>query len=84
MPGKREMFSLQMPHGQPLFRHLISRPSTSDGLGPTPIAGLHLATDHYMDGILLAPITAQLMGEAILSGYLAPFQLARHVSEQPI
>ncbi|MCB8960569.1 MAG: glycine oxidase ThiO [Ardenticatenales bacterium] len=144
-PVKGEMFSLKMPPGEPIFRHMISRPAgvmvahragdvviggsklpgrrdktvhsgtladllqsahryipalrelpfgqswagirpgTEDGLpylGPTPLAGLYLATGHYMDGILLAPITAQLMSETILSGQLpadlAPFQLARH------
>ena len=145
VPVKGEMFSLKMPPGQPLFRHMISRPAgvmvahqagdlvaggsklpgrrdksvssgtladllqsaqryipalrelpfgqswagirpgTSDSLpylGPTPLAGLYLATGHYMDGILLAPITAQLMSQTILSGQLAPalapFQLGRH------
>jgi glycine oxidase len=47
------------------------RPATRDGLpalGPTPIAGLHLAVGHYRNGILLAPLTAKLVAEALLSG----------------
>ena len=47
------------------------RPATRDGLpalGPTPIAGLHLAVGHYRNGILLAPLTAMLVAEALLSG----------------
>ena len=44
------------------------RPSTPDGLpimGATPIANYFVATGHYRDGILLAPITAKLMAQAI-------------------
>lgn len=40
------------------------RPGTPDGLpilGPTDIDGLIIATGHYRNGILLAPITAQLV-----------------------
>jgi len=48
------------------------RPGTPDNLpliGPGAIEGLHLATGHYRNGILLAPLTArtvaaQLVGEA--------------------
>ena len=44
------------------------RPGTPDQLpilGPTDIDGLVLATGHYRNGILLAPITAKLVGEWI-------------------
>lgn len=48
------------------------RPFVSDGLpilGPWPgIAGLFVATAHYRNGIMLAPITAQLMTEWMLKG----------------
>ncbi|HTU35167.1 MAG TPA: glycine oxidase ThiO [Candidatus Acidoferrum sp.] len=40
------------------------RPGTPDGLpilGPTDIQGLVIATGHYRNGILLAPITAKLV-----------------------
>lgn len=60
------------------------RPGTPDGLpimGATPIANYFVATGHYRDGILLAPITAKLMGQAIrgenTSIELAPFSAGR-------
>jgi thiazole synthase len=45
------------------------RPTTPDErpiLGPGPCDNLTLATGHYRNGILLAPITAQLTAQAIL------------------
>ena len=59
------------------------RPGTPDGLpllGPTAIAGLSLATGHFRNGILLAPVTAialadELYGEG--SRDLAPFSPRR-------
>jgi glycine oxidase len=45
------------------------RPATPDELpilGQSDIAGLFLATGHFRDGILLAPITAQVMTDVIL------------------
>ena len=44
------------------------RPTTSDSLpilGPTAVQGLYLATGHYRNGILLAPITGDLMADMI-------------------
>ena len=44
------------------------RTGTPDGLpimGATPIANYFVATGHYRDGILLAPITAKLVAQAI-------------------
>jgi glycine oxidase len=44
------------------------RPGTPDGLpilGATDIHGYYIATGHFRDGILLAPITAQLMAQII-------------------
>jgi glycine/D-amino acid oxidase-like deaminating enzyme len=41
------------------------RPGTPDGLpilGATPTAGYFVATGHFRDGILLAPVTANVMG----------------------
>jgi glycine oxidase len=46
------------------------RPTSRDDapiLGPTPIEGLFLATGHHRNGILLAPITALAVSDAILS-----------------
>jgi glycine oxidase len=43
------------------------RPATPDGLpllGPTALPGLWLATGHFRNGILLAPITARLLADA--------------------
>jgi glycine oxidase len=47
------------------------RPGTPDNLpilGPTDIEGLLIATGHYRNGILLAPITARLVREWITQG----------------
>jgi glycine oxidase len=58
------------------------RPATPDGLpilGRTPIENLFVATGHFRNGILLTPITAQLMADCILNGKEPPqeFSLAR-------
>jgi glycine oxidase len=42
------------------------RPGTPDGLpilGATPTPGYFVATGHFRDGILLAPVTAKVMGQ---------------------
>jgi glycine oxidase len=59
------------------------RPATPDGLpilGPSPITGLFLATGHFRNGILLAPVTARLMAD-LLTGVeirgLEPFSVDR-------
>jgi glycine oxidase len=60
------------------------RPFTEDHLpvlGTTPVTGLVLATGHFRNGILLAPVTALAIAELIASGAssidLAPFSVAR-------
>lgn len=60
------------------------RPGTPDDLpilGKTPTAGYYVATGHYRDGILLAPITAVMMARIISGekpGYdLEPFSAER-------
>ena len=60
------------------------RPDTEDHMpviGPTGIANLLLATGHFRNGILLAPITAELVAEVIHSGCvpdeLKPFGVER-------
>ena len=62
------------------------RPGTPDHLpllGETSICGYFIASGHYRDGILLAPITAQVMTGLILgkpSAFdLSPFSAARFV-----
>jgi glycine oxidase len=60
------------------------RPGTPDALpilGPTDIPGYYVATGHFRDGILLAPITAQVMAD-VISGtkpayHLDPFAPSR-------
>jgi glycine oxidase len=67
------------------------RPQAADGLpvlGPCgEIDGLFYATGHYRNGILLAPLTAELISEAIVAGktspLLAPFSPDRF-SSQPV
>lgn len=47
------------------------RPGTPDHLpliGPSEFEGLWLATGHYRNGILLAPATAEILGNWILRG----------------
>lgn len=47
------------------------RPGTPDDLpilGPTEIDGLLIATGHYRNGILLAPVTAKLLRDWIVDG----------------
>jgi glycine oxidase len=60
------------------------RPFTEDHLpvlGTTPVEGLVLATGHYRNGILLAPITAQIIADLIATGRspidLKPFSVQR-------
>lgn len=53
------------------------RPGTPDGLpilGATEISNYYVATGHFRDGILLAPITAQIMTD-VLEGRDPAFQL---------
>jgi len=60
------------------------RPGTPDALpilGPTATPGYYVATGHFRDGILLAPITAEIMA-AVIEGRtpeqdLTPFSPAR-------
>lgn len=66
------------------------RPGTPDGrpyLGPTPIEGLLLATGHFRNGILLAPVTAKLLASyidgSLEQGALDDFSLARSGTEAP-
>jgi glycine oxidase len=56
------------------------RPATPDNapaIGPGGVPGLHWAVGHYRHGILLAPITAELLAEALTGAELpelaAPF-----------
>jgi glycine oxidase len=60
------------------------RPYTEDHLpilGAGPLPGLFLATGHFRNGILLAPLTARLMAQVVLgekpSVDLTPFRFDR-------
>jgi len=60
------------------------RPGTPDNapiLGPTPVDGLVMATGHYRNGILLAPVTsdaiAGLVTDGVWNPVADPFTLAR-------
>jgi glycine/D-amino acid oxidase-like deaminating enzyme len=47
------------------------RPDTPDHLpiiGPTEMKGLMMATGHYRNGILLAPVTAKIVRDWIVNG----------------
>lgn len=51
------------------------RPTTPDHkpvLGPTPVENLVVATGHFRHGILLAPITAELIVEYLRTGQVPP------------
>jgi len=59
------------------------RPTTADGLpilGRGPVPGLFLATGHFRNGILLAPVTALALAEELAgagSRDLTPFSIGR-------
>jgi glycine oxidase len=60
------------------------RPATPDNapvLGPSGLEGLLWATGHYRNGVLLTPVTAQVIADTILTGTLpdlaAPFLASR-------
>lgn len=64
------------------------RPDTPDHLpilGPTPWKGLLMATGHFRNGILLAPLTGRLIAEWITTGRCsidwAPFSLMRFMAK---
>lgn len=67
------------------------RPVTPDELpilGPSPYTNLVLATGHYRNGVLLAPITAQVIAEGLIHNRpdprLAAFRWDRFSSHPPL
>ncbi|MER5887692.1 glycine oxidase ThiO [Streptomyces sp. NPDC001941] len=51
------------------------RPGSPDNaplLGPTALPGLSLATGHYRNGVLLTPVTGDVMAHYLVSGELPP------------
>jgi glycine oxidase len=66
------------------------RPGTPDNaplVGPSSWEGLALATGHYRNGVLLAPLTAQAIAGLVADGAMlpeiAPFSPARFTSRVP-
>jgi glycine oxidase len=60
------------------------RPGTPDDLpilGTTPLDGYFVATGHFRDGILLAPVTAQVMAQ-LIGGRTAEHDLAPFSAER--
>jgi glycine oxidase len=68
--------------------HAGLRPGTPDNaplLGATVLDGLHAATGHYRNGVLLTPITADAMAELLATGtapgLIEPFSPRRFAKE---
>ena len=62
------------------------RPGSADNaplIGPTGVAGLLLATGHYRNGILLAPVTAEAVA-ALLAGDPAPEVVAPFAPDRTV
>ncbi|MFJ9851875.1 glycine oxidase ThiO [Streptomyces sp. NPDC101150] len=64
------------------------RPTSPDNaplLGPSALPGLHLATGHFRNGVLLTPVTGDAMAEALATGRLPeearPFSPARFTAQ---
>ena len=52
------------------------RPGSPDNeplLGPTRVPGLHLAAGHFRHGVLLAPVTGEIMADVLTSGALPEY-----------
>ncbi|MFC7933905.1 glycine oxidase ThiO [Streptomyces cinereoruber] len=67
------------------------RPGSPDNaplLGPTALPGLHLATGHYRNGVLLTPVTGDALAEALTTGALPdearPFSPRRFSPAPPV
>ncbi|MEV5980126.1 glycine oxidase ThiO [Streptomyces sp. NPDC052114] len=67
------------------------RPGSPDNapmLGPSRLDGLHLATGHYRNGILLTPLTGDVMAHALTTGELPdealPFTPCRFAASSPV
>ncbi|WP_244524164.1 glycine oxidase ThiO [Blastococcus sp. DSM 46786] len=66
------------------------RPGTADNaplLGPSALPGLVLATGHHRNGVLLAPVTGEIVAEYLAGGELpepaAPFTADRFPTDRP-
>jgi glycine oxidase len=67
--------------GEALARLRPGTPDNAPILGPTDVDGLVMATGHYRNGILLAPVTADaitaLVADGVWKAVVEPFTLAR-------
>ncbi|MDT0264953.1 glycine oxidase ThiO [Streptomyces sp. DSM 44915] len=57
------------------------RPTTPDNvplLGPTALPGLQLATGHHRNGVLLAPLTGEVLAETLTGGELPAYARSCH------
>lgn len=82
LPGVAELVIDELSAG---FRP--GTPDNAPAIGPGALDGLHWATGHYRHGILLAPITAEILA-AQLAGdppheLAAPFDPTRFSAERP-
>ena len=66
------------------------RPGTPDNapvIGPSPLPGLLLATGHFRGGVLLAPVTADLIAGLLETGTIdraaEPFRSERFARQEP-
>ncbi|MEW2520469.1 glycine oxidase ThiO [Actinacidiphila alni] len=67
------------------------RPGSPDNaplLGRTALDGLLLATGHHRNGVLLTPVTGEIMAELLvtgeLPGYARPFAASRFTASSPV
>ncbi|WP_101257649.1 glycine oxidase ThiO [Streptomyces barkulensis] len=70
------------------------RPGSPDNaplLGPTALPGLHLATGHHRNGVLLAPVTGDILAQVLTTGELpeearpfTPRRFDRTLQESPV
>jgi glycine oxidase len=55
------------------------RPGTPDDaplIGETEVAGVFAALGHYRNGVLLAPVTAEIIADQVLDGKVSPLAKA--------
>lgn len=84
VPGITELELVEIAVG-----HRPGTPDNAPLIGPTSVDGLHVATGHYRNGILLIPVTAASIVELLVSREtppeIAPFSPTRFARErQPI
>jgi glycine oxidase len=76
VPGVTELELVQT-----LARWRPGSPDNAPLLGPSALPGLVLATGHYRNGVLLTPVTGEVIAELLVSGTLpalaAPFTVDR-------